>query len=89
MQINTYNNFYNLYFNSSEFNEVFKGAIELLNETKKIFFIGNGGSNSICSHMMQDFAKIAKFQTFSFSDPSLITCFSNDFGYENAISEWL
>ncbi len=89
MQINTYNNFYNIYFNSSEFNEVFNRAMDLLNETKKIFFIGNGGSNSICSHMMQDFAKIAKFQTYSFSNPSLITCFSNDFGYENAISEWL
>ena len=54
-----------------------------------VFFIGNGGSNSICSHMMEDFAKIQKFKTFCFSDPALITCYSNDYGYENAIAEWL
>jgi D-sedoheptulose 7-phosphate isomerase len=39
--------------------------------------------------MMEDFAKIAKFQTFAFSDAALITCFSNDYGYENAMKEWL
>jgi D-sedoheptulose 7-phosphate isomerase len=59
------------------------------NGVKRIFFIGNGGSNSICSHMMEDFAKIAGFPTFSFSDAALITCFANDYGYENAMAEWL
>jgi len=68
-------------------------SIELFNKlslnNSKVFFIGNGGSNSICSHMMEDFSKIKKLKTFSFSDPALITCFSNDYGYDNAITEWL
>lgn len=43
----------------------------------------------ICSHMYEDYAKIGKFKTYIFSDPALITCFSNDYGYENAMAEWL
>ena len=39
--------------------------------------------------MMEDWAKILKYESFSFSDPALITCFANDYGYENAITEWL
>ncbi len=89
MLIQSYNKIYNEYFNSSNFNNSFKESLSILKTKKRIFFIGNGGSNSICSHMMEDYAKIAKFQAFAFSDSSLITCFSNDYGYENAMKEWL
>ncbi len=85
---NTVTSFYN---SETIFNELNK-TIALINENKnssRIFFIGNGGSNSICSHMMEDFAKILKIKTYCFSDPALVTCFSNDYGYENAIKEWL
>ena len=88
MQINIYNKFYNSYFTSNEFEEIFLSSMNLLHDRKRIFFVGNGGSNSICSHMMEDFAKIGRFQTFTFSDPALITCYSNDYGYENAMMEW-
>lgn len=89
MVIKSYNQVYNQYFESAEFLKGFQQSLELLKGKKKIFFIGNGGSNAICSHMMEDYAKIAKFQTFTFSDPALITCFANDYGYENAMKEWL
>ena len=89
MQINIYNKFYNSYFTSNEFEEIFLSSMNLLHDRKRIFFVGNGGSKSICSHMMEDFAKIGRFQTFTFSDPALITCYSNDYGYENAMMEWL
>lgn len=89
MLIQSYNKVYNDYFQSSGFNDSFMESLSILKTKKKIFFIGNGGSNSICSHMMEDFAKIAKFQTFTFSDASLITCFSNDYGYDKAMKEWL
>ncbi len=48
----------------------------------KIFFIGNGGSAAIASHMAIDFWKNLKIEAFSFSDSSLLTCISNDFGYD-------
>lgn len=89
MQINTYNKFYNEYFVGSEFKEAFAESLQLLKGRRRIFFIGNGGSNSICSHMMEDYAKIGRFQSFTFSDPAFITCYSNDYGYENAMKEWL
>jgi len=48
----------------------------------KIFFIGNGGSAAIASHMAIDFWKNLSIESLSFSDSSLLTCISNDFGYD-------
>jgi len=48
----------------------------------KIFLIGNGGSASIASHLAADFLKNAKIPALALNDPSLITCISNDLGYE-------
>ena len=93
MQFLKYQNEFKKYFESDEIKNKTTLSIDLFNQSlhkkTKIFFIGNGGSNSICSHMMEDFSKIKKFKTFSFSDPALITCYSNDYGYDNAITEWL
>ena len=89
MQINIYNKFYNEYFTGKEFQDTFSKSLDLLKNRKRIFFVGNGGSNSICSHMMEDYAKIGKFQAFTFSDPAFITCYSNDYGFDNAMKEWL
>jgi D-sedoheptulose 7-phosphate isomerase len=86
---NIYKEVFTEYFNSENFIEHYNKSIELLQATKRVFFIGNGGSNSICSHMYEDYAKIGGYQTFAFSDAALITCFANDFGYENAMAEWL
>ena len=89
MQLDLYKNIFSSYFSSAYTVAQIDQAVELINQTKRIFFIGNGGSNSICSHMMEDYAKIARFPTFAFSDAALITCFANDYGYERAIEEWL
>ena len=89
MQLNSYINFFNDYFKSEMIRKQINDSMDIFRECERIFFIGNGGSNSICSHMMEDFMKIAKKQTFAFSDPALITCFSNDYGYDNAVKEWL
>ena len=52
----------------------------------KVIFIGNGGSASIASHMAVDFWKNGNIQAISFNDASLLTCISNDNGYENVFS---
>jgi D-sedoheptulose 7-phosphate isomerase len=77
------------FLNSNIIDKQIEDAAKLISSHKRIFFIGNGGSNAICSHMMEDFAKVLKYESFSFTDPALITCFSNDYGYENAMVEWL
>lgn len=89
MQLDIYKKTFESYFYSAEIKKQINEAVSLVKKSKRIFFIGNGGSNSICSHMMEDYAKIGKYPTFSFSDAALITCFANDYGYENAMVEWL
>lgn len=48
----------------------------------KMIFIGNGGSAAISSHMSTDFCKNGNIRSMSFNDGPLLTCISNDFGYE-------
>lgn len=48
----------------------------------KAVFIGNGGSASIASHIATDFLKNASVSAVAFNDASLLTCLSNDLGYE-------
>ncbi len=54
----------------------------LKKKDKKIILIGNGGSASIAGHIATDFLKNAGIRALCFNEPSLITCISNDFGYE-------
>lgn len=89
MPLNTYKQKFTEFLNSSLIDQQISDAVSLIKQHKRIFFIGNGGSNSICSHLMEDFAKVLKYESFSFTDPALITCFANDYGYENAMVEWL
>ncbi len=64
----------------------FKNSWEKYN---KIIILGNGGSNSVASHVSQDYIKFHKKKSLVFSDPSMITCFVNDFGMELAYQKFL
>ncbi|MDD5560566.1 MAG: SIS domain-containing protein [Candidatus Omnitrophica bacterium] len=52
----------------------------------KVMIVGNGGSASIASHIATDFVKNLSIPALSFSDSSLLTCLSNDLGYEKVFS---
>ncbi len=56
---------------------------------KKIIIVGNGGSASIASHVTVDFINAANIKAVNFNESSIITCFSNDYGYENWIAKAL
>jgi len=49
---------------------------------KKTIFIGNGASASISSHIATDLWKNGGIKAITFNDSSLLTCISNDYGYE-------
>lgn len=49
----------------------------------KLMFAGNGASASTSEHGAVDFTKQGKVRSLTFHDPNLITCFANDFGYDN------
>ena len=52
----------------------------------KVIFVGNGGSASIANHMATDFLKNLRIPSLAFNDGSLLTCLSNDLGYERVFS---
>lgn len=56
--------------------------LRVTSKDKKLIFIGNGGSASIASHQAVDFWKNGKIPAIAFNDASLLTCISNDFGYD-------
>ena len=54
---------------------------------KKLIFIGNGASASISSHMSTDYWKNGRIRAISFNDSSLLTCISNDYGYQHVFEK--
>ncbi len=51
-----------------------------------VYFIGNGGSAGIASHFSNDLMKALKIPSQTLFDSNLMTCLSNDIGYENVFS---
>ena len=75
-------------------NEVVEKIVEAKNilmdakiNNKKILIFGNGGSAAIASHFSVDLTKNAKVRSINFNEADLITCFSNDYGYENWVAK--
>ena len=62
--------------------------IKKMSKKNKIILAGNGASAAISSHLAIDFTKAAGLRAINFNESSLLTCFSNDFGYENWIITW-
>ena len=57
--------------------------------SKKIIIAGNGGSAAMASHVAVDFVKAASIRAINFNEADLITCFANDYGYENWVEKAL
>ena len=56
---------------------------------QRIIILGNGGSNSVASHISQDYMKFHRKKVSLLSDPSMITMLTNDFGYDKAYEKFL
>ncbi len=70
-----------------QLNQSIKLIKETIKKNGKIYIVGNGGSASIASHVSVDFAKVARVPSSTFNNANLITCFANDYGYENWVTE--
>tara|TARA_B110000971_G_C19971098_1_gene482621 strand:- start:88 stop:675 length:588 start_codon:yes stop_codon:yes gene_type:complete len=53
----------------------------------KVLIFGNGGSSAIASHVSVDLTKNARIRTVNFNEADLITCFSNDYGYDRWVEK--
>jgi D-sedoheptulose 7-phosphate isomerase len=67
--------------------EIKKSIIKCKKRAGVIYIIGNGGSSSTASHISVDLTKNAKINSKNFNESNLITCFSNDFGFENYVAK--
>ena len=63
--------------------------LETSKKKNKVIICGNGGSAATASHIAVDLTKNAKIRSINFNEADLITCFSNDYGYENWIKQSL
>jgi D-sedoheptulose 7-phosphate isomerase len=61
--------------------------INLKNNGKKVIIAGNGGSAAMASHASVDFTKQGGIRTVNFNESDLITCFANDYGFENWVAK--
>ena len=79
-----------LRFDEKIFNKL-KRTKELLNKVKKkkkkVIIFGNGGSAAIANHFSVDLTKNSKIRCVNYNESSLLTCFSNDYGYENWVKK--
>ena len=65
-----------------------KNAIIRAKKTNsRVLIFGNGGSAAIASHVSVDLTKNIKVKAMNFNEADLITCFSNDYGYEKWIEK--
>lgn len=55
----------------------------------RVFFIGNGGSAAIASHMSIDWLNKGKFAAMAFNDGAALTCLGNDYGYHHVFNNQL
>lgn len=76
--------------NQLDFDRAILRIVKLISAQRKkgnkIIIVGNGGSASIASHMATDLLKNLSIPALAFNDASLLTCLSNDLGYEKVFS---
>ena len=61
----------------------------VIRDHNHIILLGNGGSNAITGHVAQDYTKALGKKAICFCDSSRLTCYANDYGWENAYTEFL
>jgi D-sedoheptulose 7-phosphate isomerase len=79
-------------FDEETVNKIVKitSELELIKKkNKKVIIFGNGGSAAIANHFTIDLTKVCNIRCVNFNESSLLTCFSNDYGYENWVKKAL
>jgi len=74
-------------FDSQIILKIVKEIKKIKKSKKKVIIYGNGGSASTASHFSTDLTKNAGIRSINFNESNLITCFANDYGFENFVSQ--
>ena len=67
--------------------KISRSLVSINKKKRKVIIFGNGGSAAISSHFSVDLTKNAKIRCINFNEASLLTCFSNDYGYHKVYSK--
>lgn len=62
---------------------------EIISKYTKIIILGNGGSNSISCHIAEDYTKVLGKKAICFGDSARMSCYANDYGWDNAYKMFL
>lgn len=71
----------------SAVDRVIRLAVDAHDAGAKLMFVGNGGSAAIASHMAIDYWKNGRLRSMAFNDGPLLTCISNDYGYDQVFAK--
>ena len=70
-----------------------QGIQTLFEDTRQhdgvVYLIGNGGSAAVASHIMTDLRNVAWMRALTLHESSALTCYSNDYSYEQGFSQQL
>ena len=90
-------NFFEKYFNrvnkkislveNSKLIKLSKILVETKKRQGKVIIVGNGGSAAMASHVSVDLTKVCNIRSVNFNEADLLTCFGNDYGYENWVKK--
>jgi len=67
--------------------EIKQALIDTNSKGNKGLIFGNGGSAAIASHFSVDLTKNASIRCLNLNESDLITCFANDYGFENWVAK--
>lgn len=76
-------------YNDKDFLKIAQNLKKIKTNKKKVILVGNGGSAAMASHVSVDLTKMCKIRAVNFNEADLLTCFSNDYGYENWVQKAL
>ena len=71
----------------SDLIRIHNSIMEAQYEGHKIIICGNGGSAAMASHVSVDLTKNGDVRCINFNEADLITCFSNDYGFEQWVAK--
>jgi len=60
--------------------------LKVKDQSRAVYVIGNGGSAGIASHFCIDLLNIIQLRASTLYDTNVMTCMSNDYGYEEIFS---
>ena len=74
-------------YNHGDFLKIIKLLQATKKNKKKVIIVGNGGSAAMASHVSVDLTKMCNIRSVNFNEADLLTCFANDYGYENWVQK--